>query len=94
MTLFSPSSRYAKHAEVRAATDRNGRSVHWVTPARVPPQTVLGEHRRKDGQRLDRIAAHYCGDPTGFWRVALVNDGMSADAVAERTFIKVPKKGS
>ena len=93
MSVFSPSSRYAKYGTVRAATDRKGEQVYWVTPAKVPAQVVLGEHRRKQGQRLDRLAAHYCDDPTAFWRIALVNDAMSADAIADKPLVTIPKKG-
>ena len=93
MSVFSPSSRYTQYAEVRAATDRKGQNVHWVTPARVPPRAPLGEHRIKQGQRLDRLAAHYLGDPTAFWRVALANDAMSADAIADLPLVTIPRKG-
>ena len=92
MSIFSPSSRYTRFAQVRRATDRKGANVYWVTPAQIPRQTPLGEHRAKQGQRLDRLAAHYLDDPTGYWKIAEANDAMSADAIADKPLITIPRK--
>ncbi len=52
MAIFDDKSRYVKNATVYAATDRRGRSVPALTVAEPPDQTLLGEHRRKEGQFL------------------------------------------
>ena len=70
MAVFDDKSRYVRFASVYAATDRRGRQVQALTPAFVPPQNKLGEHLRRDGQRLDHLANFYLGDPNGFWRIA------------------------
>ena len=93
MSVFSPSSRYAQYAEVCSATDRKGDTVHWVTPARLPQRAPLGQHRTKQGQRPDRLAGHYLGDSTAYWRIAFANDAMSVDAIADRPLITIPRKG-
>lgn len=90
MSVFDAKSRYIRYSHVLTATDGRGRAVNWVTPARIPDQRVLGEHRRKDGHRLDRLAAHYLGDPYGYWRIAAVNDATSVEAVADAQLIKIP----
>lgn len=90
MSVFDEKSRYLKYSKVLTAVDARGRSVNWVTPARVPDQRLLGEHRRKAGQRLDRLAAHYLDDATGFWRLAAMNDAMTTDAIAELLLVKIP----
>jgi hypothetical protein len=93
VSVFGEKSRYVKYSHVLVAVDARGRTVNWVTPARIPEQRLLGEHRRKTGQRLDRLAAHYLDDPTGFWRIAALNDAMTADAIAELPLVRIPVKG-
>ena len=39
--------------------------VACLTPARVPPQSELGRHRLREGQRLDHLADHYLEDAAG-----------------------------
>ena len=48
MSIFSSTSRYLKYAATGIATDRRGRTVAYVGPARVPPQAELGKHRRHE----------------------------------------------
>lgn len=93
MSVFDKSSRYVKYASVYLATDRNGRLVQALTPAEIPPARELGEHLRRDGQRLDHLAAHYLNNPTGFWRIANINDAMSADVLSDARVIRIPVKG-
>ena len=50
--------------------------------ALVPPQNKLGEHLRRDGQRLDHLANFYLGDPNGFWRIAEINGAILPDTLA------------
>jgi hypothetical protein len=90
VSVFDEKSRYAKYSQVREAVDTRERTVSWVVPARVPDQRNLGEHRRKAGHRLDRLAAHYLDDPTGFWRIAAINDAMTTEAIADVALLRIP----
>jgi len=92
MSVFDPKSRYVKHSQVTTANDRRGRVVSCLTPAEVPLQTELGKHRLKQGQRLDHIANHYLNNPSGFWRVAEINDAMTAEAALDSALVKIPTK--
>jgi hypothetical protein len=93
MSVFDAKSRYVKHAAVALATDRRGRIVSHVTPAEVPAQTELGRHRLRQGQRLDHLAAHYLEDPAGFWRIAELNDAMTAESALDTALVGIPTKG-
>ena len=92
MAGFDPKSRYVKHAKTRFAVDRRGRQVACLTPAQVPEQTELGEHRKKDHQRLDHLAHYYLKDASGFWRLAEINDAIVPDALSERPFVRIPAR--
>lgn len=92
MATFDSKSRYAKYAETYDATDRRGRTVKALTAATPPPQAQLGEHLRKQGQRLDHLASHYLGDANGFWRLAEMNEAILPDAVLTQDAIKIPSK--
>lgn len=92
MANFDSKSRYAKHAETYDAVDRRGRTVKALTPAEPPPDLLLGEHLRKQAQRLDHLANHYLADPNGFWRIAEMNDALLPDAVLRQDVIKIPSK--
>jgi hypothetical protein len=93
MAVFDPDSRYVKYSRLLAATDRLGRDVVALTPAEIPEQSALGEHLKKDYQRLDHLANHYLGDPCGYWRIASANNVLLPDALAEvrRVTIPVPR---
>ncbi len=94
MAIFDPKSRYVKYARTVAARDRLGREVVALTPALVPPQPILGEHRKKDHQRLDHLAHHYLKDASGFWRIVEANNVLLPDALAEAPFVTIPgRKG-
>ena len=92
MSVFDPKSRYAQYAKVATATDRRGRTVSCVTPAEVPPQTELGRHKLRQGQRLDHLANHYLDDPAGFWRIAELNDAMTAEPTLDTPLVGIPTK--
>lgn len=92
MAKFDPKSRYVLHAETRIGIDARGREVPWVTPARIPDIARLGDHQRKQGQRLDRLAAHYLDDPLGGWKIAHVNDAMTVEAIADTRLVGIPVK--
>jgi len=90
MAVFDRKSRYVRHASMYQAIDRRGRTVVALTVAEAPVQTRLGEHRRKEGQRLDHLAGFYLEDPSGFWRITELNDAMLPDALAEIEVVKIP----
>lgn len=92
MATFDPRSRYVKYAATVAAVDRRGRPVLALTPAEVPEQTALGEHRKKEHQRLDHLAHYYLGDGAGFWRIAEANDALLPDALAEAPRVVIPTR--
>jgi len=92
MAVFSPMSRYALYAEMVVARDRRGRLVRAVLSPDVPVAPELGEHLRRERQRLDHLAYFYLDDPTGFWRIALHNDSMLPDAIAETPSVKIPMR--
>lgn len=94
MSVFTRTSRYVLFSQMAQATDRKGRQVACVLPARIPPAPNLGLHRRHDGQRLDHLADRYLGDPTAFWRIAAHNDAMTVEQVAEQPFIAIPVRGA
>ena len=83
MAVFDKKSRYVKNASTYEATDRRGRKVLALTAAEKPAQTLLGEHRLREGQRLDHLANFYLEDPNAFWRIAELNDAMLPDQLAE-----------
>lgn len=90
MATFDPKSRYVRHATTYEAVDRRGRRVVALTVAERPVQALLGEHLRREGQRLDHLAAFYLADPHGFWRLAEQNDAMLPDALAEVDAVEIP----
>lgn len=92
MSVFDAKSRYVKFAKVATATDRRGRTVTYVTPAEVPAQNELGRHKLREGQRLDHLAGHYLGDPAGFWRIAELNDAMTAESALDTVLVGIPAK--
>lgn len=90
MAIFEAKSRYVKNASIYEVTDRRGRRVPALTVANKPVQTLLGEHLRKEGQRLDHLANFYLQDPNAFWRICELNDVMLPDALAEADIVKIP----
>lgn len=90
MAIFDPESRYVKNASTYEARDRRGRTVAALTAASKPVQAELGEHRRREGQRLDHLANFYLRDPHGYWRIAEHDDAMLPDALAETDVVKIP----
>jgi hypothetical protein len=92
MATFDKKSRYVLNATTYVTTDRRGRTVAALTPAEQPAQAHLGDHRRKDGQRLDHLANFYLQDPFGFWRIAEHNDAVLPDALADVAVVRIPRK--
>ena len=89
MSLFQPNSRYAGLATVRMV-DGRGRQVEAVPPAPAPLQALRGIHRRRQGERPDHLAALYLSDPAGYWRLAEINDAMTAEVLSELREIAIP----
>lgn len=92
MATFDRKSRYVLYATTYVTTDRRGRQVTALTPAERPAQVHLGDHRRKEGQRLDHLANFYLQDPFGFWRIAEHNDAVLPDALAAADLVRIPRK--
>lgn len=90
MAIFDPRSRYVRHAEVYEVVDRRGRVVKAVTPARPPGEETLGEHARRQGERLDHLASYYLGDAAAYWRIAELEDAVLPEALSEIPSVKIP----
>jgi hypothetical protein len=87
--MFDPKSRYARLTPVHA-TDARGRTVEVMPPAAHPRQTLRGVHLHKQYERPDHLAALYLADPAGYWRLAEINDAMTAEVVSEQREIAIP----
>lgn len=89
--MFNPKSRYATLPTYRMK-DRRGRDVEVVPAAASPAEPLLGIHARKDGERTDHLATRYLANPAGFWRVAEINDVMTADVLTDATRVRIPAR--
>lgn len=89
MTLFDPKSRYAGLPTV-LMVDARGRTVEVVAPAPAPVQSLRGRHLRRQGERPDHLAALYLADPAGYWRLAEINDAMTAEVLSELREVEIP----
>ena len=87
--MFDPKSRYASIAPVHVK-DKRGRTVEAIPPAPHPRQTLRGIHLHKQYERADHLAALYVSDPAGYWRVAEMNDAMTAEVVGELKEVAIP----
>ncbi|WP_294539554.1 hypothetical protein [uncultured Rhodoblastus sp.] len=70
-----PKSRYAG-SQVLTRKLRDGREVAYLSRRFVPPPSqfaTLQRHLVTQGERLDRLAAQYLGDPEMFWLIADAN---------------------
>lgn len=93
--MFFPASRYEKTGTyVVAGPDGRPVSVARLPlAARREDVRLLGWHRRLEGQRLDLIANHHLGDPTGFWRLCDANGAIVPDTLANRDLVAIPRTG-
>ena len=90
--MFAANSRYAS-LPTYTVTLPDGRQV---TAVRLPlPQAgpPVGYHPRREGDRLDLLAARYLGDATMFWRLCDTANTPVADALAARDLIGIPPAG-
>jgi hypothetical protein len=82
---YPPNSRYYGVATTTATT-ADGRTVACLT-RRVVPQpssfSTLQLVTVRDGDRIDRVAAQYLGDPLLFWRLCDVNGALRPDELIE-----------
>ncbi|HLT39611.1 MAG TPA: hypothetical protein VK034_25180 [Enhygromyxa sp.] len=90
MAIIDKTSRYAQYADYLEVTDENGEQVLAIGPARRPSLRELGEHIRREGQRLDHLANYYLKDPNGYWKICELNDVLLPDQLAEVELIKIP----
>ena len=91
MTIFDPKSRYASLPTV-LMVDGRGRTVEVVPPAPAPLQGLRGRHLRRQGERADHLATLYLADPAGYWRLAEMNDAMTAEVLSELRALDIPVK--
>lgn len=89
--MFDPKSRYANLATVHLR-DSRGRDVEVVPPAPKPQQALAGIHARRQGERPDHLAALYLADPAGYWRLAEINDAMTAEVLTELRELAIPAR--
>ena len=87
--MFDPKSRYAAVPPVHVK-DARGRTVEAIPPAPPPRQSLRGVHLRKQHERPDHLAALYVADGAGYWRLAEMNDAMTAEVVTEQRDIAIP----
>jgi hypothetical protein len=87
--MFFPGSRYANAGTYRVPGRRGADVLVTRLPVRSAP-AVRGFHLRRDGQRLDLLAAHYLDDATRFWRLCDAAGAIAPDALAARARVAVP----
>jgi hypothetical protein len=90
--MFDQSSRYAA-AVTSLLTGPGGSQIAVVIPPLPARPAVAGYHQRRDGERLDLIAAQYLTDATATWRLCDANNSMVPDALGARSFIGIPAAG-
>lgn len=84
-TFRDPNSRYDGLPLAEHRPDGGGAPRLYITRRFIAPpdrQAVLTEHTVEGGDRIDRIAFTYLGDPEAAWRLA---DANAALAPAELT---------
>ena len=89
--MFFKGSRYEK-METYTVTTLDGWQVAATKLPLPSGEAVLGYHQRKEGQRLDHIAARYLKDATTFWKLCDANDAVAPDSLAVRELIGIPPK--
>ena len=89
--MFDPKSRYVALPTHRMK-DLRGREVEVVPAAPPPAEPLLGIHARKEGERIDHLAARYLADAAGYWRVAEINDVMTPDVLTDAKKVQIPAR--
>lgn len=88
--MFFEGSRYEKLGTYTVTT-ADGRKVTAIRLPLAAPGRLAGYHARKEGQRLDHIAARYLKDATAFWRLCDANGAVVPDALAAHDLVGVPR---
>jgi hypothetical protein len=89
--MFDTKSRYSKLSVVMLYDER-GRIVETTPPAKKAKQDLLGIHALRQGERADLLATHYLSHQTGYWRLAEMNDAMTAEVLTLQQEIRIPTK--
>lgn len=82
---FPPASRYFG-IEVAERVNENGDRIPYLRRRIVPPShhfELIEEHRVKQGERLDLIAAQRIGDPEMYWLICDANDAIRPEELIE-----------
>jgi hypothetical protein len=93
--MFSNKSRYA-NLDTAVLTLPGREPVIYVRRRMIPQftGTVVAEYVVHEGDRLDRITAHYLADPELFWRVCDANDALKPeDLLVTGQRLKIPLAG-
>lgn len=80
-TAYPPTSRYNGIATA-TITLAHGRSVSYLTRRIVPQPDTFGTQQIvtiQDGDRIDRLAAQYLGDPLAYWRLCDANGALQPE---------------
>lgn len=81
--MFEDGSRYAK-LPIKTWTDADGREQAYVSRRIIPQnETIAGEAKVEEGDRLDLIANRAYGDPRAFWRLADANPDREPETLAD-----------
>lgn len=84
-TPFPPTSRY-HGLPTKEFVRPDGGIIVYVSRRIVPaPErfALVQEHAVAEGDRLDRLAARYFGDPEQFWRLCDANGALRPDELIE-----------
>ena len=94
---FPNTSRYSG-IETATLETRGGRTLAYLRRRFAPPPgrfALLQEHTVAEGERLDRLAAQYLGDPEQFWRLCDANGVLHPDeltaTIGRRIRITLPE---
>jgi hypothetical protein len=80
-TAFPQDSRYSGYG-TQTFTMPDGTTLTYLQRRFVPkPETfaVIGQHTVVQGDRLDRLASVYLGDPILYWRLCDANGALAPD---------------
>ena len=90
--MFDRNSRYSAQPTYLTRTS-DGRTVVAVVIPGPRTEQSAGEHRRREGDRLDLLAARYLNEPTAFWRLCDLNGASVPAALEARPLIAIPRGG-
>ncbi len=96
-TLYPPTSRY-HGIPVQTLEIEGGMEVAYLSRRFLPRPDrffAVREHAIVEGDRIDRIAAQYFGDPEQYWRLCDANGAMRpgelTETVGRRILITLPE---